>query len=446
MLSNFIKKIRNSELIKNIAVLASGVAIGYAINMVLLPIISRIYTPSQLGEYDLILSIGNIIISFVSLALVIAIMLPKEDDTAVKICKVIRMSTIVFLLAFLAFIYITEPYYRIFEISTNYWIACWLLVAYVWFFNQQNLYYTFVNRKKLYQVLFWNPIIAAVANSGFSILFGIWGWGTAGYLSGTILSYLVCIIHMRTKVNPFSGRHSFGELWHTLKNYRVYPLIQLPTNMISTVSAQLPIQFLGRMFSTAALGGYTMACKLLSVPVGLLATPVNRVYYREAVDKKNSGEDIGEFCFNVIEKNIKIAIIPIAIMIIFGREIVTLFLGKKWEVSGVYISILGILYLLKYCSSCLSGTLVILGKQRAALICSIWQLFQYVACFWIAGVFSLSVVDTIIFYAVLDGIYNFVNISLCMYYGRSDLKKFLIFVLKYVIGSAVIIYGFYFIV
>lgn len=435
-----------SEVVKNMAVLASGVVLGYGINMALLPIIGRLYSPAQLGEYDLVLSIGNIIISLVSLALIIAIMIPREDEEAVKICKVINASTNILLAAFVVLNLIISPYYKLFDISINYYLACGILVLYVWAYNQQNLYYAFVNRKKKYKVLFWNPILAAIMNSGLSIIFGLFHWGTVGYLLGTISSYVACIIHMRKHVNPFCGKHSASILWETLKKYKVYPLVQLPANMVSTVSAQIPIQFLGRMFSTTALGGYTMACKLLSVPVSLLATPVNRVYYREAAEKHAKGEMIGDFCFNIIEKNIKLAILPIGILVVFGKEIATLFLGQTWSVSGTYISILGILYLLKYCSACVSGTFIILGKQKTALFCSIWLLFQYTTCFVIANSLNMTVVQTIIFYAVLDGIYNFVNLLLCMIYAKFSIKKYMIFVLKYIVGSAIIIWGIYFLI
>lgn len=446
MLNKFKIKLKESNIVKNIVVLVSGVVIGYGISTLTLPIVSRVYTPAQLGEYDLILSVGNILINFVGLALIIAIMIPNEDEEAIKICKVIRSSAVILLGIFMLGVYILEPYVHLFEVTTNYHWACWLMVFYVWTYNQQNLYYAFVNRKRMYRVLFWNPIFSAITNSLFSIIFGLWGWGTSGYLLGTILSYVICILHMRIRVNPFRGKHSVKELWTTLKNYRVYPLVQLPTNTISTVSTQIPTQFLGRMFSTAALGGYTMACKLLSVPVSLLATPVNRVYYREAAEKKNRGENIGELCFNIIEKNVKLAILPIGILVVFGRQITTIFLGQSWEASGTYISILGILYLLKYCSSCVSGTFVVIGKQKVSLVCSICGLLLYLGCFIVAYFLNMSVIHTILFYAVTDGLYNFINLLLCMIYTKFSIKRYLIFVLKYIFGSAIVIYGLYFII
>ena len=49
MIKLYIEKIKNSDIVKNIAMLASGVVIGYAINTLLLPIIGRVYTPSEIG-------------------------------------------------------------------------------------------------------------------------------------------------------------------------------------------------------------------------------------------------------------------------------------------------------------------------------------------------------------------------------------------------------------
>ena len=58
----------------------------------------------------------------------------------------------------------------------------------------------------------------------------------------------------------------------------------------------------------------------------------------------------------------------------------------------------------------------------------------------------MSVIHTILFYAVTDGLYNFINLLLCMIYTKFSIKRYLIFVLKYIFGSAIVIYGLYFII
>ena len=92
-----------------------------------------------------------------------------------------------------------------------------------------------------------------------------------------------------------------------------------------------------RYYSSAALGMYSMALKVLSLPTSLLATPVNRVYFQEASQRYNRGEDIGEFSFKILKANIKIAIIPISILIIFGEWIFALFLVEQGRVPDLFV-------------------------------------------------------------------------------------------------------------
>lgn len=160
MIQKIINKIAQTEIVKNIAILASGVVIGYAINMMLLPVISRVYTPAELGRYDLIVSVGNVLVTLVCLALMIAIMVPNEDETAIKICKIINIASVFGASIFAIVSILLSSYHRFFESEINYNIECLLLAIYVWSYNQQGLFYAYVNRKKMYKVLFWNPIIA----------------------------------------------------------------------------------------------------------------------------------------------------------------------------------------------------------------------------------------------------------------------------------------------
>ena len=61
-----IERIKNSDFIKNIITLASGNIIGYGINLLVLPIISRLYSQSALGGYDLIVSTASIFLTMVT--------------------------------------------------------------------------------------------------------------------------------------------------------------------------------------------------------------------------------------------------------------------------------------------------------------------------------------------------------------------------------------------
>lgn len=446
MFSKLLDKIRGNVFLKNILVLLSGNVLGYIINILFLPLIGRVFSPSDIGEYDLILSTGRFVMNFSSLGLIIAIMLPKSDEDAKRLCKFILILNISIISTLLVVFMVIGNVFRLFSTTIPYYWALFLLGLYIVSYNMQELFYSYMNRKKMYKGLFWNPLILALSNVGISIILGLCGLGTFGYLVGTIASYIVSILYMRIYISPFSEKISFNSCKAMLVEYKDMIFVQMPANFITQIGNEIPIQFLGRIFGTAMLGGYSMANKLLSIAIGVLSTPVNRVVYRELSEKVNRKEPVGDFLFGILEKNIKLALVPVGMMIIMGGKIVPWILGKDWAAAGEYIAILGSMYLLKFCSDCVSGTFVVMKHQKLSLWMSFINIIKYVICFGIAYLLEYNVMNTIIMYAVAECIFQLLNLALCVYCTEYSIKKFFWFVFKYIVGGNVLIYGIYILV
>lgn len=429
---------------KNIAVLISGNAVGYGIYLICIPILSRIFNPAQMGEYDLILSSGRFVLDFISLGLIIAIMLPKEDDEARDICQLVLTLNIGFLTIFVIALLALRDVYRLFDTTIPYGASIILLALYLLSFNLQSLYYSYTNRSRRYRVLFWNPIVQNSANAGISIALGLLGLGTAGYLIGTIASYVVCSVHMGIYVHPFRTEVSPAKWKKRLREYKEMPLVQLPANVISQIGNEIPTQYLGRAFGSSILGGYTMANRILSIPLSLLATPINRVVYQTMASKRNNHEDVGNFCFGVIERNIKVAILPVGALVICARPLIPFVFGKEWVVAGDYIAILGMMFLLKFCTLCVSGTFVVMGRQKLSLVLSFVNLLKYGVCFGLSYFFSWDVLATVLAFSVSECLYQIVNLVLCVYCTHYSMRKFIVFLLKYIVGGNALIYAVYF--
>lgn len=443
MFGKSLEKIQKNVFIKNVLVLLSGNVLGYIINILSLPLIGRVFSPADMGEYDLILSTGRFVMNFSSLGLIIAIMLPKDDEDAKRLCKLILLLNVSIISTLLIFFVAIGNVFQLFSTTIPYYMALFLLGLYIVSYNMQELFYSYMNRKKIYKGLFWNPLILAVSNVGISLVLGFCGFGTFGYLMGTILSYIVSILYMRIYVSPFSEKISFNSCKAILLEYKDIVNVQMPANFITQVGNEIPIQYLGRIFGAVMLGGYSMANKLLSIAIGVLSTPVNRVVYQELSEKVNKKEPVGDFLFGILEKNIKLALIPVGAMIIIGGKIVPWILGKEWIAAGEYIAVLGSMYLLKFCSNCVSGTFVVMQHQKLSLWMSFVNIIKYVFCFGIAYILKFDVMSTIIIYAVVECIYQLLNLALCVYCTDYSIKRFLWFVFKYIVGGNILIYGIY---
>ena len=111
-MKKYILQIKESAIAKNIATLVSGNIIGYAINTFLLLFIIRVYSPAEIGTYDLIVSDGAIITTVVGLGLVMAILIPKDDRTAKMLCQIVSVFSIIsMIIGYLVLFFVGEMHF-----------------------------------------------------------------------------------------------------------------------------------------------------------------------------------------------------------------------------------------------------------------------------------------------------------------------------------------------
>jgi len=360
------RRISSSGFLKSVLTLSSGVIAAQGINFLGMPAVGRVYSPAAMGDYTIITSNANVIMSIACLGMMTAFMLPEKDEEARGLTRLVTYSTLAITTLAVLVLWLCSGFYRIFHTEeTPYALSLLVLWLYIVFYTLSNICYAYVNRRKLYRVMFWNPIFSAGINVGCGILFGLMGWGFLGYTAAHILSFLVNILHLVRHANPYERVSDPGfRCLPLLKNYRRFPIYQMPANLVDSVGQQIPVQMMESLYSSAALGLYSMALKILSLPSLLLSTPVNRVFYQEASARYNRGEDIGAFSFEILRANIKLAVLPILLLTLFGEWIFAVFLGEHWRQAGTYAAVLGCYQLMLFCRQCLSGAPTIIGQNR----------------------------------------------------------------------------------
>ena len=429
-------RIGSSGFLKSVLTLSSGVVVGQAINFLGMPVVGRIYTPAAMGDYALITANSAIISAFVCLGMMTSFMLPKEDEEARGLSKLVTASTVLLTTLAIGVLWACSGLFRIFHTEeVSYGVSLLVLWLYIVFSTVSNICYAYVNRQKQYRVMFWNPIITAVINVGVGIVFGLFGWGFVGYTAAHILSFVVNILHLTWHANPFAkvSNPQYGCM-PLLKSYRRFPLYQMPANLLANLSSQLPVNIIESLYSATELGLYSMTMRILSLPSTLLATPINRVFFQEASARYNRGENIGEFCYKILATNIKVAILPIVALIVLGEPIFAIFLGEQWREAGHYAAILGVYQMMLFCSACLSGDFVIIKKSEWNLISAIISLVICVSLYgfcWLVG--SVSIVQYLAAMSVLMTLKIIVAQSALFIYLKFDLKRYLFLIVRWVL-------------
>ena len=435
-------RIRASGFLKSVLTLSSGVVVAQAINFFGMPVVGRVYTPSAIGDYTLITTNAGVISSLACLGMMTAFMLPEKNEEARGLSRLVTYSTVTITTLAILGLWLCSGFYRIFSMEeTPYSISLLVLWLYIVFNTVSNICYAYVNRQKLYRVMFWNPVFTAGINVGCGILFGWLGWGFVGYTGAHILSFLVNILHLIRHANPFEKISDPAyRCIPLLKSYRRFPIYQMPANLVSSLATRFPAQMLDLLFSSAALGMYSMALRILSLPTMLLATPINRVYFQEANQRYNRGEDIGEFSFKILETNIKLAILPVSLFIVFGEWIFALFLGEQWREAGTFAAVLGLCQLMRFCASCLSGDFVIIRRNRIELGMSLFRFAANASLYFLTIWLHLSnLFLCLTLLSTVEVLSELIQRGIFLKLTGFSLSRYLLFVVKYIclpVGAA----------
>lgn len=434
-----IKKIYNniigSHFLKSVLTLSSGAIIAQIINFICMPIIGRLYTPAEIGDYTVITSNAAVISTFTCLGMMTALIIPKTYKESRCLCKLVALISSLLAIFMILVLYGISSEYRIFNLAgIPYNVGLLTLLVYVVSNTIYNICYAYINKLKMYKVMFWNPVVGAGINMSISILLGVVGVGFIGYAVANILSFVINIIILIKNGNPFIREHiSSMEYFKLINEYKRFPLFQMPANLIANIGAQMPIWTIKGIYGAGSLGMYSMTMRILALPSTLLATPINRVYFQEASRKYNNGEDIGEFSFKILEANIKIAIVPIMIIVVFGQQIFATFLGTEWREAGAYASVLGIYQLVLFCNSCLSGDFVIINKNLWNLISAIATLIiQAILYIVFSKYINVSVYTFLMIFSTVMVIKNVIAQTFFFKYLSFSLGRYYCFILKYI--------------
>ncbi|UQZ75704.1 hypothetical protein C2I17_14725 [Niallia circulans] len=367
---------RLSESLKNVGKITSGTIIGQLISIVSLPFLTHIYGATIIGIWTLMISISSIINSISDLGLNNAIMVGENNEAARGIYKVV--STISLMFSILAGV-TTYLYFLYFEndlLISSVWISVSIALL-IFTLQQIQICYTWLNKNKKYNILMYNPII----NNAFSVLIAILLSFTSldkyGYFIGFLLGQIITMLHMKRFVpkETFSlDKNLYREVF---KNNLDFLKFQLPSNIFVQAKGQIPVLLIGTMFGPKILGYYSLAYRLLNMPVNLLANALGRVFFQRAVEVKENGENVGEFTLRNLERAMKIAVIPIGFLLATSDLLFSKIFGEEFIVSGNIMRVMILYAFFLFLSMSVNGIAIVLEKQKYVLISGVTQLIGF---------------------------------------------------------------------
>jgi O-antigen/teichoic acid export membrane protein len=398
-MKKFIQKIKLSKNKKNIAKITSGTLVGQLISLISLPILARLYGVEVFGTWALITALAMIISSYSDLGMSNLIMIEKREILR-KTYKVV--STITIFLSLISSLLLTFLYsFFSDDILISPYLFFIILFLTSFLSQQVQICYTWLNRNEKYDVLMRNPIINYSIYGISGIILGLLGFVYYGFFVAHILGSLFTLYNMKKHLPKGMFTFDYKEIFEYLTENRKFSILQLPTNITNNVKIQTPTLLIGLLWGAEILGYYSITLRILQMPVILIAKSIGRVFFQVVSEMKRKNMKIGDYVLRNVNKAMKIAIVPMILLVGFGDTLTEAFLGEQWDVAGDFVRILAIQYFFMFLQSSMQGLAITLDKQQYALMANTLQILCLIAAIFIGTYYFESIYIALLLASVL---------------------------------------------
>ena len=414
-----------SDFSKNVLKLSSSTVVASAVGLLTLPIITNIFAISDLGRYQLLVSIVAMLGVVASLRYDMAIILPKEDALASKMFKLsFLVLTGVTLVTAILFYFFRYPILTLLNAVELIDIAL-LIPAGVFFYGLLEIIkYGLVRKKKFSE--FALVRVNQVSTTQFSAIGFGWFYPEFYTLVGSYIFGLLIASFLYIKKSMITVQE---KTTHSMRNlalrYKKFPVVNSPIVFLNTLSLEIPVFFLAKYFSMEMVGLFMLANRISIIPMSLFGTSVTKVYFQKATDTFNHEP---EQLLNVYKKTVYrlagIGLVPFLSIFLFSPFFMDLIFGNEWQFSGVIMQILAIGMFMQFITSPVSTTFTIMNKQEIALYLTIISLAVRLGSMYyfrsdIESVFWSLTLTTALFYLV----YNFFIYRIILFEIRKNVSK-----------------------
>ncbi len=407
----------SSEFFQRVIRVFLGTLGAQAITIGSMLVLVRLYTPTEMGYF-------NVWISFVTIGIVVAtgryelaMFAIKSEHEAKDLVKLIGHVAFWFALASGGVLFVLGRTANMVPVAVVSFLPALAVAIFV-----MALQKTFGNVLVLHRQFSRLGLSRLAAAASVALLQFAGAWvlsGSAGLIYGQTLgimlgtALLLMLIDRQWLTSCMKGERR--AMWRAAKQYAQFPKFSLPSDLINTLVSQLPLILMSSRYSADVVGWYGMTTRAMAAPISLLSNSVLDVFKEQAARdyrEKGNCRDIYRRTFMTLAL---IALPPFAVLWLFSEVLFGFVFGEAWRQSGVYARLLIPMFYMGFIASPLGYTIYIAQKQHYDLAWQIGALMVALASFLLPsapersiGIFSIS-------YAGMYAIY----LAMSYYFSRN---------------------------
>lgn len=387
LVKNFILRFRSSEFAKNTAILTLGTIVAQGITVAAMPILSRLYTPSDFGLLAVFMAASGIVGTVITLRFDAGILLPKDEHEAKTLVLLSGILALLFGIA-IGFIIWLIPY----SIKSKMGILVlndWFLLATFCGITTalMSVGSTWYNRQQDYVKMTQLRVTQSTVCAVLGISLGLWGIHSGLMLAQIVAGFIMAVIVL-TGFCSLQINWQNHNFWKIAKKHSTSPKYLLPTSLLDVFTLQIPIFLITAWFSNEAAGQFSMAWKILALPASLIGTAVGQVFLQRFSTTWPDVEQAKRLLFRTWKTLAAIGILPTIIVALFGDILFGWILGEAWQGAGSMATIIAPMLFAILISSPTSGIYLVLKLQKISLYFGISFLIYRAGCMYLGLIYN----------------------------------------------------------
>tara|TARA_B100001287_G_scaffold267435_1_gene262547 strand:+ start:7844 stop:9151 length:1308 start_codon:yes stop_codon:yes gene_type:complete len=374
MLARIKKKLLRNEFLKSLAVLMTGTLIAQIIGYLLAPVITRLYTPAEMGEFGMFQRVTVLIATIATARYEHALPLPKKDNHAFFLFRfALKITGITLILTML----IGIAYGAVKQKGFDYFFLIAFLLVCILGLVFFNLGTNWSIRKKYFKKISMAKMTQSITLNGLRVAFGSFQLGSAGLILAYGISFITSALYFMKDFTIQNGlvQRKLANIKTTIisRRYKDFPIANLPLALSDYVRDVLVALILIEFFSESLFGAFDHSYRMLRIPVMLIGASLSHVFFSRISSYKSEGKLIFPLFRNVIRTLSLLSIIPFVVIYFFGAPIFEFVFGDLWRLSGELSEIMAPWLMLNFIVSPLSTIPLVFGKQKSFLAIGIFS-------------------------------------------------------------------------
>lgn len=377
--------------LSNVFKLTTGTTLAQIAGIILIPVITRIYSPEFFGVNQLFISIAAVIVGISSFSYDSTIMLPKHDEDSMNIfalCTLWILGTSV--AVGVIFIGFGDWFGDFFGTPAivDYFIWLPFFVTLSSFFV---LLSEWLSRRVKYGALSRGIVMNTASTKIMQIGGGLVAASPLGLILGAVGGTGLAVFFMFRELKDdvaLLKTVTLRRMKELAIRYKDFAIYGSAGGIANSISWELPAFMLAYFFSPTILGYYALATMAVRLPMGMVGMAIAQVFYQKASEEKNHTGSVKAVIREIHTRLIAIGIFPFVVFVTLAEDLFTFVFGVDWLTAGIYAQILAPWFFAVFIFTPISSLFGVLERQRGYLSFEIVTLCTWALIFYVGGTFG----------------------------------------------------------